>query len=80
MELLSSSFSKQVLAWFGKNIKLLVKDKDKAEHKIKIEKPKSNMIIMLEITSGCVKNPENKFKMIRCSRIPNCTRASQDHC
>ena len=56
-----------------------MEDKDKAEHKIKIEKPKSNITIMLEITSGCVKNPENKFKMIRCSRGPNCTGASQEH-
>lgn len=38
-----------------------MEDKDKAEHKIKVEKPKSNITIMLEITSGCMKDPENKF-------------------
>ena len=78
IELLSSPFSKQGPSgpWFGKNIKLLMEDKDKAEHKIKVEKPKSNITIMLEITSGCMKNPENKFKMIQCSRAPNCTGAS----
>ena len=65
--LLTFSFSKQVLSgpWFGNNIKILMEDKGKAEDKIKIEKPKSNIIIMSEITSGCVKNQENKFKMMQ---------------
>lgn len=42
-----------------------MEDKGKAEDKIKIEKPKLNIIIMSEITSGCVKSQENKFKMMQ---------------
>lgn len=57
-----------------------MEDKGKAEDKIKIEKPKLNIIIMSEITSGCVKSQENKFKMMQWSGVPNCTGASQDHC
>lgn len=44
---------------FGHNVNILVEDKGKAEARWnEMEKPKSNINLMWEITSGCVKTPK----------------------